>query len=66
LSLRVLVYFETPDEALSNRDDALFIDRLRAFNKGGTVQAFSGNNGGHATYHKALWKAYLAEKSLKP
>ncbi|MCE5317721.1 MAG: hypothetical protein LLG04_10265 [Parachlamydia sp.] len=58
LSFHVLVYFEVPDEVLSNRDDALFIDRLKRYNAG-KVQALSGRNGGHATYHKELWKAYL-------
>lgn len=58
LSFHVLVYFEVPDEVLSNRDDAFFIDRLKRYNAG-KVQALSGRNGGHATYHKELWKAYL-------
>lgn len=61
LSLHVLVYFEVPDEVLSNRDDALFINRLKFINAG-QVQFLSGNHGGHATYHKELWKAYLALK----
>lgn len=58
LSLNVLVYFEIPDEVLSNRDDELFITRLKSYNAG-KVQALSGHHGGHATYHKELWKAYL-------
>lgn len=64
LSLRVLVYFEVPDEALSNRDDALFIERLKTYNAG-MVQALKGSNGGHATYHKELWKAYLGLQASK-
>lgn len=59
LSLQVLVYFEVPDEVLSNRDDDLFINRLKSFNAG-KVQQFFGNHGGHASYHKELWKAYSA------
>lgn len=61
LSLNVIVYFEVPDEVLSNRDDALFIERLRLYNKAGRVLSLSGSNGGHAAYHKMLWKSYISE-----
>ncbi len=59
VSMRVIVYFEVPDESLSNRDDDLYIQRLKSCNTKGTVQAIKGSNGGHASYHTPLWKAYL-------
>ncbi len=29
LSLHIVVYFQNPDEVLSNRDDEVFIERLK-------------------------------------
>ncbi len=60
LVLNVLVYFEKPDAILSNRDDALFMERIRAVNPKGVVEGLEGNYGGHVSYHTALWKAYLS------
>lgn len=57
LSLNVLVYFEVPDEALSNRDDALYIRQLRQYNKGKTVPVM-GTTTGHNDYHPVLWHTY--------
>ena len=57
LTLHILLYFENPDDILGNRDDALFIERLRAANKGKT-EVMSGSYGGHNSYHKSLWNLY--------
>lgn len=57
LSLNILVHFQIRDEALSNRDDDLFIQRLRTYNKGNTYPII-GNDGGHISYHASLWKGY--------
>lgn len=57
LKLHLLVYFQNPDEIIGNRDDVLFIERLRKANQGIT-DAIIGSEGGHTTYHAALWKAY--------
>lgn len=58
LSLRVLIYFETPDKILTNRDDALFVNRLKTYDSKGSVQFFKGKNGGHLSIHTPLWHAY--------
>lgn len=57
LNLTILLYFENLDEILSNRDDALFIDRLKKANGGNTFVAV-GNSGGHNAWHKELWQMY--------
>ncbi len=59
LTLSCLVYFEEPDDVLSNRDDALFYRKLKAVNKG-TTQLVTGCDGGHTGFHKKLWDAYKA------
>lgn len=65
LRLNVIIYFERPDEVLSNRDDSLFVERLRQVNKDGTNTILFGTTGGHNALHPALWSAYRqASKSL--
>jgi|GEM_PF-756137 len=58
LELNVLLYFELNDEVLSNRDDQLFIDRLKTYNAGGTTTVVTGSTGGHNTLSRPLWQAY--------
>jgi hypothetical protein len=58
LPLRVLIYFENPDDILYNTDDALFIERLKKANHKGVTRVISGSNGGHNSWHKELWSAY--------
>lgn len=58
LSLQAFVYFNHPDEVLSNRDDALFIQKLRSFNTSGQTTAIIGSSQGHNSYHSELWKVY--------
>lgn len=62
LKLNVLLYFEDPDAVLSNRDDMLYISRLRQANAKGFTEVVIGNSGGHAAYHARLWETYLALK----
>ena len=65
LSLNILVHFQVGDKALSNRDDDLFIQRLRLYNALGNTCAVTGNDGGHLSYHASLWKIYPEFRSEK-
>lgn len=58
LKLHILLHFQQPDEIIGNRDDQLFIGRIRAANASGTTQVVIGHDGGHNTYHRSLWRAY--------
>lgn len=55
LKLSIILNFQNPDEVIGNRDDTLFIERLRKYNKGNTIVIIS-SNGGHNDYHADLWK----------
>lgn len=57
MKLNVLIYFEQSDEILSNRDDQLFYQKLKAVNKDGVTQLITGRDGGHNGFHAALWAA---------
>lgn len=57
LKLNVLLHFQKPDEILGNRDDEIFVDRLRKVNSGKTWVVF-GSDGGHNAFHAALWNFY--------
>lgn len=57
LKLHILLDFQKGDQILSNRDDQLFIDRLREANSG-TTDVIIGNDGGHNTMHTSLWREY--------
>lgn len=57
IKLNMFVHFQNPDEILGNRDDKLFITRLRKSNRGIT-SITSTNEGGHNTHHDALWKSF--------
>lgn len=56
-NLNIVLHFQSPDEVLSNRDDALFVQRLREANAQGTTLVIVGNEGGHNAYHASLWQA---------
>lgn len=56
LSLHITLYFEVPDEILSNRDDALFIERLKQYNAKGTTKVIVGTDGGHCSIHSSIWE----------
>lgn len=55
IKLNILLQFQLTDEVVGNRDDILYIERLRHANKGLTTVLLS-NDGGHNTYHATLWK----------
>lgn len=65
LKLHILLHFQEPDEIIGNRDDKLFIERLRAANASGTTQVVIGHDGGHNTYHASLWRAYEKMRGKK-
>lgn len=57
LKLNVLLYFEVPDEILSNRDDMLYYEKLKAVNSMGMVHLVLGSGEGHFGPHESLWSA---------
>jgi hypothetical protein len=57
LSLHVILYFNNPDEVISNRDDQLFYQRLKKANEKGTTLLIIGQGGGHNTPHPLIWEA---------
>lgn len=56
-NVNIILHFAQPDDILGNRDDQLFIDRLRSANKGKT-EVVMGTERGHNTYHQSLWNRY--------
>ncbi|MBX7066858.1 MAG: hypothetical protein K1X28_06485 [Parachlamydiales bacterium] len=56
LSLHILLFFTKNDEVLSNRDDALYIERLKAAQPKAKVIVADGN--GHSGLHQPLFDAY--------
>lgn len=65
LSLNIFVYFSDPDESLGNRDDKIYIRRLRDANRDGKTTAIIGKSKGHLAYHGQLWKEYNLLKQKK-
>lgn len=57
LATHILLYFEKPDEILSNRDDELYYHKLKAINNG-TTELITGHDGGHNGFHRKLWASY--------
>ncbi|MDP1880901.1 MAG: hypothetical protein Q8K60_08175 [Parachlamydiaceae bacterium] len=60
LVLNIIVYFQNPDEVLSNRDDQMFYNQLKEINANGTTKLIIGHGGGHVSTHPELWKYYFA------
>lgn len=58
MKLNVILYFETPDAILGNRDDRIYIQRLKDANVSGRTIVLTGSNGGHNALHEPLWQAY--------
>lgn len=58
LKLRVLIYFEKPDDILFNTEDTVYTERLKQANHKGSTRVLFGTNGGHNSWHKELWAAY--------
>ena len=59
LTLSVVLFFQNPDAAVSNRDDHLFAERLLEANPNGQNVVISKNEGGHLSFHTSLWKTFL-------
>ena len=57
LPVTILLHFQNPDEMTSNRDDALYIERLQKACDGKSHVVIS-SDGGHIGYHKGLWDYY--------
>lgn len=55
LTLDILLYFDINDEILSNRDDMLYIQRLKSNQP---VTVILADEGGHMGAHFSLWKTY--------
>lgn len=55
MKLHILVYFEEPDEILSNRDDQLYYQKLKSVNVG-TTHLVIGIEDGHFGEHEKLWQ----------
>lgn len=61
LRLDILLHFQDPDEILFNRDDTLFIERLKNAN-GGKTTVIIANEGGHLAPHESLLRAYRLQR----
>lgn len=59
LKLSVVLFFQNPDFAVSNRDDNLFAEKLHQANPEGKNLVISRNEGGHLGFHTSLWNAFL-------
>ena len=58
LGLNVIVHFQDPDEVLTNKLDQEFIRRIESANRNGWTKVVIASEGGHVSYHAALWQAY--------
>ena len=58
LSLDVLLHFQGEDEVLSNRDDDIYIEKLKENLPEGRLTVIMGKDGGHMAPHFSLWRAY--------
>ncbi len=63
LSLNILLHFQKNDEILSNRDDQIYIERLKEANSAGTVTVVIEDDGGHIAPHHSLWRSYSERMS---
>ncbi len=66
LSLDILLHFQEDDETLSNRDDHIYIERLKESLPEGKITVIVGNDGGHTAPHFSLWQAYSRHTSKGP
>jgi hypothetical protein len=58
LSLNILLHFQKRDEILSNRDDHLYIQRLKSVNSKGKMTVIIEDDGGHMAPHPSIWESY--------
>lgn len=64
LALKFIVNFQFPDEILSNRDDALYIEKLKQLGPKSTV-SYIVEGQGHGLPHPSLWSFYEKTCLLK-
>jgi hypothetical protein len=57
LKVNVLIHFQNPDRILSNRDDQLYIELFKKFNRGPTAFIIAFDSGHHLP-HPTLWQFY--------
>lgn len=58
MKLNIILYIEQGDQVLSNRDDALYVKRLKEANKRGKTVVIYGRSGHHGGCHQTLWNYY--------
>lgn len=59
LSLTIMLYFQNPDEILSNRDDQkLYNTLLQTLDTTSTLTLIQTDDGGHNAHHASLWQAH--------
>lgn len=58
LDLFIILHFEETDTILSNRDDQIYVAKLKKANEKGTTLVSIVDHGGHHTYHSSLWNLY--------
>lgn len=58
LGLHFIVNFQSPDEVLSNRDDELYIERLKQLDSKGSL-SFVIEGAGHGLPHPHLWDLHM-------
>ena len=58
LKLNIILNFQKADEIICNRDDTLYIERLKKANHMGNTTVIIDQHGGHSAIHRSLWKAY--------
>lgn len=63
LSLNVILYFESPDEVLSNLDDEKYIAKLKQANSLGKTSVLINSAGGHMGFHMPIWELYSRRES---
>lgn len=64
LKLSVVLFFQYPDKALSNRDDQLYAQKLQQANPDGRNLILIKSEGGHLGFHHSLWKGYQQFKGF--
>lgn len=57
LKTHIICNFEHPDEVIGNRDDILFINRLKQTNPK-SLTVLTSKEGGHIAFHSQLWKTF--------
>lgn len=62
LKLNITLYFNAPDEVLSNRDDQLYYENLKKVNAKGKTELLIGKESGHNGFHPLIWET-LGKKS---